>query len=324
MLIHHVIWTKKKNSVGKKKKKKMPLLHHHPSDPEDHLSSDPSTWLMLTRQYVPTINAALFLSMFGVHMTVFCLAYEQLMSQVIPPPHGFNPVHVLWMMHWLKAYTPTVYVVFKVSEKTFRLHVMSTLNWFYVGLSNVTADDRLVPNGLQGVWARITSVIDTTFCPINKPTNNEVQRVYYSGKHKGHGVKYECCVRMNDGLFVWSTGAVPGSVHDSQIARNAGVMDELVCHPNELIAGDKAYEGIPHFISPVKGKNLSPQEAEFNEILSTHRIVVERAFGRVKNYKCFSSKWRHDLALHPIAFDVVLNLTNFDIRVNPRTDDDLE
>ena len=49
-----------------------------------------------------------------------------------------------------------------------------------------------------------------------------------------------------------------------------------------MLAGDAAYPNIPWIIKPYPGKNLTPKEESFNTYLSSRRIVVENAFGRLK------------------------------------------
>jgi hypothetical protein len=104
---------------------------------------------------------------------------------------------------------------------------------------------------MNGVLHKINLIIDTTLCLIERPIDNEVQHLFYNGKHKKHGIKYEMAVNYRTGLISWIFGGVPGSVHDAKIFYEGGLSELL--NPFEYYFGDKAYKWLPHFITPIKG-----------------------------------------------------------------------
>ncbi len=59
--------------------------------------------------------------------------------------------------------------------------------------------------------------LDVTECFIERPLNNIIQRLYYSGKTRKHTIKYEIGIQLQTGKIVWLSGGVPGSVHDLTI-----------------------------------------------------------------------------------------------------------
>ena len=72
---------------------------------------------------------------------------------------------------------------------------------------------------------------------------------------------------------------------------------------------------IPH--KRRKGTLLTIQQAAYNQKLSKARVVVENTIKRVKDWKAVAHSWRQRLFLHPIAFHVIVQLTNITLRVRP-------
>jgi hypothetical protein len=172
--------------------------------------------------------------------------------------------------------------------------------------------------------------LDATECPINRPTYH--QEYWYSGKKKCHTLKYEGIlnnyslsffieiavgVRMRDGLIVWCpyTNPIPGRMHDVRLAREVTeVINEL--EPWEMIVCDRGYQGLERAIVPVRSAS-TPEDHLYNSWLHNIRSVVERCIGRIKTFRCLTTRWRHDLKYHPCAFQVCAQLTNLSILAHP-------
>jgi len=149
-------------------------------------------------------------------------------------------------------------------------------------------------------------VVDATVCPIERPVLN--QRAYYSGKHHIHCQKWECAVRMSDGLFVWVSDNYRGPIHDAAVTRKSGILDLLV--DEERILGDKGYVGFDQILAPLKGRKLSRIQQLFNHAINERRVIVERTFGRLKEFMCLRVPWRSDFNRHNQAFVVCSHITN--------------
>ena len=166
----------------------------------------------------------------------------------------------------------------------------------------------------QEISPNIYMYIDSTSCPIRRPSNSEAQAACYNGKNHTHSVKYECAVRV-DGLFVWRTHAFPGSVHDIKIFQDGGLSDELLA--SERLIGDKGYIGSDLIITPYRGRNLTEEQKDFNTSINKSRVLIERSFGRLKSFGILSKPFRNHLDKHEIVFDICLNLTNINIIFQP-------
>jgi len=153
-------------------------------------------------------------------------------------------------------------------------------------------------------------VVDCTVCPIQRPQENDVQRLFYSGKHKMHCIKYEVGVRL-DGLICWVNGPHAGSKADITAYREERV--EQYLQPGEVILADKGYLGEARIVTPTKkpaGRDLTEDESVFNSLVNEKRIIVENTFAVAKEFRALSSPWRQQLWRHSIVFFVVCEIVN--------------
>jgi hypothetical protein len=142
--------------------------------------------------------------------------------------------------------------------------------------------------------------------------------MFYSGKSKQHSVKYEIGVNIVHGYVCWIAGAVPGSVHDITLSRTLGIVaNSHLLQPNEKVLGDKGYVGEPEVIlTPIKNP-VDHFEVGWNSFVNSFREIVEHAIARLKIFRCVSTKWRHDIELHPVIFYLVSQIVNIDLCFHP-------
>jgi len=93
-------------------------------------------------------------------------------------------------------------LTFDVCEKTFRIHVWDTLEIMFRDLANVNIYERF-DHYPETFYENRHLIIDATACRIQRPKDDDEQRLYYSGKHKFHCVKYEVATRVLDGRICW-------------------------------------------------------------------------------------------------------------------------
>ena len=97
----------------------------------------------------------------------------------------------------------------------------------------------------------VVGFIDGTFHSIYLPGrdgyNGDLQRLFYSGAKKNHGLNFEI-ICFPDGLIGRAFGPVAGRHHDAYLAHCSAVV-QLITHgalAGFRLFGDKAYVGLPH------------------------------------------------------------------------------
>lgn len=143
--------------------------------------------------------------------------------------------------------------------------------------------------------------VDGTERPIRRPSGNDAQKPYFSGKKKGHRVKNVAITTRRKRILVLGT-TLPGSVHDKTGANE----DELFDHLPEdvLVHIDLAFLGVPKEQPQLsmslpekkpKGKPLSPEAKARNRHKAQQRVLVEHAFGGVKRFRAVADVFRNNL-----------------------------
>jgi hypothetical protein len=149
---------------------------------------------------------------------------------------------------------------------------------------------------------------------------------WYSGKHRDFGANIQAVMRP-DGIPIWTSGAMPGHLHDLTCARELGVTAALNWAAAELdlpALADAGYDGAGHGIkTPVKqpadGKRLAVANRTVNRLLRGLRWQGERGFAiLVGRWKTL----RHSTISPRRIGDIVaaaLHLTHFEYRYLPES-----
>lgn len=122
---------------------------------------------------------------------------------------------------------------------------------------------------------------------------------YFSGKHRVHGMNVQV-IAGPDGTIVWTSGALPGKVHDLTAARLWGILRELE-RAGILTLADKAYQGAEAsvVITPYKGRDKPESQKQANRAHAKLRGPGERANAQLKSWRnlrqlrCSPSKAYH-------------------------------
>jgi hypothetical protein len=147
-----------------------------------------------------------------------------------------------------------------------------------------------------------TVIVDGTEFPVARPADQDVQRPLYSGKKKTHTTK---TVAVCDGgsNLLWATPIVGGATHDLTAIRDSNMPDSLAESELNVLA-DSGFQGLQRDVATIdlptrrrhKDEALTIVERFFNSILSKHRVRVEHAIGRLKQWRCLTvPKQRRDL-----------------------------
>jgi DDE superfamily endonuclease/Helix-turn-helix of DDE superfamily endonuclease len=110
-------------------------------------------------------------------------------------------------------------------------------------------------------------------------------RPYFSGKHRVHGMNVQV-IASPDGTILWTSGAMPGKIHDLNAARIWGILRELE-KAGILTLADKGYQGAeaPVVITPYKGRGKPESQKTANRSHAKLRGPGERANAQLKNWR---------------------------------------
>jgi len=135
---------------------------------------------------------------------------------------------------------------------------------------------------------------DGTERPIQRPKDQDAQKMYYSGKKKHHTVKNNVILTANCKVR-FLTPTCEGRKHDKRVADEAG----YTFPEGSAVCQDTGFQGFrPEnvlILQPKKkprGGQLTPEEKAENQRISSIRIRIEHAIGGVKRYRIVKDKGR--------------------------------
>jgi len=144
-------------------------------------------------------------------------------------------------------------------------------------------------------------IVDSAEQPIERPSDYQEQKKYYSGKQKRHTLKSQFIVLPKAEDIVDVVIGQPGPTSDIRICRQTLSKFDS----QQTFSGDKAYLGENQITTPSKKpKNgeLTESQKEENKALSSNRIFVEHLIRVVKVFKVVQEKFR----LHKSRYNSVL------------------
>ena len=117
-------------------------------------------------------------------------------------------------------------------------------------------------------------------------------KLYYSGKHKHHGVNLQGLMDPY-GRMIWISDGLPGSTHDLTAARTHHILPMINRAETIYLYADKGYVGGESDLLLVPRKKpanieLPDDIKENNRILATTRAPGERGFAVLKNWRVFN------------------------------------
>jgi hypothetical protein len=161
---------------------------------------------------------------------------------------------------------------------------------------------------------------DGTERPIPRPTDQDAQKMYYSGKKKQHTVK-NILLTGPLGRISFLSRTCEGKKHDKKAADEA---DYDLPEGSSLLQ-DIGFQGFTidgvTIIQPKKkprGKELTAEEKENNRLISSVRIRIEHAIGGVKRYRIVKDKiraWKN--GFRDKVMETCCGLHNFRLKFRP-------
>jgi len=155
---------------------------------------------------------------------------------------------------------------------------------------------------------------DVTERLINRPSDQDVQEEFYSGKKKTHTIKNNLITTENQ-FIVYLSPTEQGTVHDKKMADE----EEFVFPDGIHLFQDSGYQGYQpsnvHIVQPFKKtrkEKLSKLKKWFNHYVSSIRITVEHAICGVKRARIVKDKCRHFChQFRDQIMDICVGLHNF-------------
>ena len=149
-----------------------------------------------------------------------------------------------------------------------------------------------LPDCFKPHYAKAVCIIDCSEVFIQRPTCYTARAQTYSNYKNHNTIKFLVAISPT-GAVTFISRCWGGRVSDRYLTANSGLLrylkhgDLVIADRGFDIADDLALVGAILAIPPfTKGKSqLSQREVEFSRRLSSVRIHVERAIGRMKNYK---------------------------------------
>ncbi|MCT7957353.1 transposase family protein [Laspinema palackyanum] len=126
--------------------------------------------------------------------------------------------------------------------------------------------------------------VDSTEQPIERPTDNQEQKEYFSRKKKKHTLKNQLIVIAKGEDIVDVKIGEKGPISDIKIFRE----QQNKFDPNQKIKGHKAYVGgfqMSTLHKKPKNQELSLEQKEENKICSANQIFVEHLIGNLKKFR---------------------------------------
>ncbi|KAH7822208.1 putative DDE superfamily endonuclease [Monocercomonoides exilis] len=129
-------------------------------------------------------------------------------------------------------------------------------------------------------------VLDCTVIPTNRPGGRlEYGKKFFSGKHHIYCVKAEVGVNPKVGTASTISAIYSGSTHDYVILKEHYPLFESKLEGSKILA-DSAYIGARPNLDAIITKPVGTQK------LASHRVIVERFFGRMKTlFSIFRKPW---------------------------------
>lgn len=169
---------------------------------------------------------------------------------------------------------------------------------------------RTITQAFRDKWRfpQVVGAIDGSYIPIKAPVDSPSH--YYNRKGQ-YSIILQAVVDHKMKFWDVNIGQ-PGRVHDSRVLSLSSLFDHM--QANDILPqwtevfedvnvplfllGDKAYPMLPWIVKPYPDRGLNAEQVSFNYRQSQARMVVERAFGRLKGrWRCLIKPQDHHITL---------------------------
>jgi hypothetical protein len=180
----------------------------------------------------------------------------------------------------------------------------------------------LAPSSMMSTLENVRLIVDTTFIPLPK---SEQRREYYHIKSPTKSalkIEIDCDLTHR---IVCVSEAVPGSMHDMNLVRRSGILDQM--NDTTKAIGDKGYIGRLGIITPARKNmrvsreaSLLESERERRHELQSERSAIENINNRVKQWHIIRDEWQQeyeDFTFVNKVVRVVCALVNLTLHTHP-------
>jgi hypothetical protein len=155
---------------------------------------------------------------------------------------------------------------------------------------------------VQEWLTQLQLIVDSLEQARERPSDNEVQRSYFSGKKQQHTFKCQIVTLPRGKDIVDAVAGAKGPTSDISLFRE----QQSKFAPAQGFDGDKAYVGAENVQTPHKkprSKELTPQQkVENKEFSSTRRIFVEHVIRLLRIFRITKERFR----LHADTYEQVI------------------
>lgn len=141
------------------------------------------------------------------------------------------------------------------------------------------------------------------------------QRLFYSGKQRGHTLKAQVVVDYWTGMVI-CTDFDKGRCHDFRLFKES----KLPTQPDQLWVADSGYQGMaalhPESCIPVKKsrhQRLSSADRYHNHQIAQVRIGVEHVHRTLKVFRILSERYRNRRKRFGLRFNLIAGLLNYEL-----------
>jgi hypothetical protein len=165
---------------------------------------------------------------------------------------------------------------------------------------------------VQEILTNFKLLVDSVEQPIDRPSDNEEQKKFFSGKKKEHTLKSQVVGLPGAKDIVDIEVGFPGPTTDINLFRQ----QQTKFDEQQKFEGDKGYQGGNNITTPHKKKRkqqLSDQQKEENKVLSSKRIFVEHLIRIIKIFQIASQRFRLNSDVYNEIFLIVCGLVRLRI-----------
>jgi hypothetical protein len=229
--------------------------------------------------------------------------------------------NLFFILFYLKCYPLQMVIgfLFGMSQSTANGWIHKLMSVLRIALDNLEAlperDPKALSKHLLSQEEQQRLAIDATERRVERPSDNDTQKFYYSGKKGCHSVKNNLIAGEIDRKVIYLGRTHEGKMHDKKIADN----ENVEFPEGTVLDKDTGYQGYePAGVEThqpkkkPKGGELTEEEKEENRLLSRIRVVVEHVIGGVKRLHIVKDVFRNKKEdFEDLVMEIACGLHNF-------------